>query len=108
MRAVAMAGALFLIASPVLAAAGAYPGANCTLNADKSRMNVVASNGSGKSYTCLVTCRVSVAGQRAFDPFQCQFVLRAHAAPKVVCGQKGGHPGAFTAVSPTRSTCVPR
>lgn len=101
-------GAVLLMGWPGLVLAAGYPNAQCTLNADKSSMVVVASNAGDGAYNCSATCKISIVGQRAFDPFKCNFSLRANAAEKVVCERKGSGPGHFTKVSPTRFACAPR
>lgn len=85
-----------------------FPRGYCKISADGSRVNVIASNTDDKSYACLVSCKLNVAGQRAFDPFECRFSLRAHAAEKSVCERKGSGPGHFTKVNSGGFTCSPR
>ncbi len=98
---------VLLTVSGTAHAAGPF-GAECTINADKSRMDVMAKNLTDKSYACLVSCKLNVAGQRAFDAFQCQFSLPANTQEKSVCNRKGSGPGHFTKKRPTKLTCVPR
>lgn len=108
LRKFAAMGVVLLAGWSGVASAAGFPNAQCTLNDDKSSMIVVASNTDDKAYNCLVSCRISVAGQRAFDPFKCNFSLRANANEKSVCMRKGSGPDHFTKVSSTKYTCAPR
>lgn len=107
-RVFAVLVAVLLLGWPGLAMAEGLSKAECTLNADKSSMIVIASNSAGKAYNCMVNCRINVAGQRAFDVFECRFSLNANAAEKTVCERKGSGPGHFTKINSSRSICSPR
>jgi len=81
---------------------------NCELNADKSALQVIASNPSDQKYYCQAWCRMKITGERPVQKFDCTFNLAKNAAEKVMCSKDGGTPGYFSEVLPTRSTCVPR
>ena len=98
--------AIALLGQPALAAA--YPSGECTLSDDKSSVMVVASNPSDTSYSCVVSCRANVAGQRAFHNVQCSFNLGKNAEEKTVCEEEGGAPDFFTKLGPTKFACAPR
>lgn len=102
-----MLAALAALPAPALAA-GAYPKVACTLNADKSSILVLASNGADQSYQCMANCNGKAAGQRAFTKVACTFNLGRNAAEKTVCTEKGKGPNFFTEVGPTKMVCVPR
>ena len=106
-RTLAAVGVVLMVAWPGPVRADGFPNVQCTLSADRSRMLVVASNTTGKVYSCLAECRLRVAGQRAFDPYKCTFALHANAAEKTVCLHKGSGPGYFFEVDTSQFTCVP-
>lgn len=85
----------------------AYPKATCTLSADKASVVVIGSNNTDVAYQCMAECRANVSGQRAIERVKCNFNLARNAAEKAVCEQKSSGK-AFTALSPTKMTCVPR
>lgn len=91
-----------------MTALGATGTLECVLNADKSALEVIASNPSDTSYYCQAWCRMKVTGERPVQRFDCTFNLGKNAAEKVVCKKDGGAPKFFSEVLPTRSTCVPR
>lgn len=93
---------------PLAAMAAGSPSAECTLNADKSSVVVMASNPSDTAYKCMASCRANVKGQRALERVECNFNLAKNAAEKAVCSRDGGAPKFYTEVSPTKYTCVPR
>jgi hypothetical protein len=88
--------------------AGPYPNAECGFNADKSALEVIASNGSGNTYACTATCRYKVTGQRPIQTYNCNFALGANAAEKTECTLNGDGPGHFAETLPTRMMCEPR
>lgn len=95
-------------ALPMAAMAAGGPNVLCTLNTDKSRILVLASNASDKSYQCMANCNGKAKGQRAFTKVACTFNLGRNAAEKAVCTEKGKGPDFFAEVGPTKMVCVPR
>ena len=93
---------------PAVALAEGYPSVECTLSADRSSVVVIASNPGDTAYKCAAFCRVNTTGQRAISKVDCSFNLGKNAAEKAVCTKKGGGAGFYSAISPTKSTCVPR
>lgn len=91
-----------------MTALGASGMPNCVLNADKSALQVIASNPSDTSYYCQAWCRMKITGKRPVQNFACTFNLGKNAAEKVMCTSDGGAPNYFSEVLPTKSTCVPR
>lgn len=98
--------AVALMLMPATAFASWMP--NCALSADKSTLEVTASNPSDTKYYCQAWCRMKITGQRAVQKFDCTFSLGKNAGEKVMCRQDGGSPNYFSEVLPTKSTCVPR
>jgi len=93
---------------PTAALADDYPMAQCALNDDASSVIVTAANDSDLAYKCMVSCRANTTGQRAFTPITCNFNLSKNAKTKTVCTFDGGAPKFYSAISPTKYTCVPR
>lgn len=95
-----------LSAPAALAADG--PAAQCALNADKSSLQLMVSNGGDGGFACTASCQYTITGERPLQTFSCNFNLGANSADKVACDLDGKGPGHFNEVRPTRFVCQPR
>lgn len=107
-RMAVIAGAFCVAWTALTGVAVANPNVQCTFNADKSQVLMMGSNPGDTAFRCVASCRVTVAGQRALERFECNFNLAKNAGEKAVCDRKGGGPNFYTALSPTKMTCAPR
>jgi hypothetical protein len=100
--------AVMAVLMPVSALAVDYPKVKCLLSDDQSSVVVIASNPSDTSCKCTASCRANVTGQRALQRVECNFALSGNATEKTACTKKGGSPGFFSGISPTKFACAPK
>jgi hypothetical protein len=85
-----------------------YPTAQCSLNADKSKLVLTVSNTGTGSFACSAQCKYSEASGPALQTFGCNYALSGQTAEKVACDLGGSGPGHFATVQPTKYVCEPR
>ena len=86
----------------------ANPFAQCSLNADKSKLVLNVSNGSADAFACTASCKYTIASERPLRTLDCNYSLAANTSDKVACDVDGDGPGYFAEVRPTRFVCQPR
>lgn len=92
-----------------LAAAGhAFPKVETNLTADKSAVIVTGSNTGAQGYRCSIAGRISIEGQRAFQPLQCNFSLPGNTPTKQMCEVPASGGGLIREVGGVKMTCVPQ
>lgn len=92
-----------------LAATGqAFPKVETNLSADKSAVIVTGSNISAQGYRCSIAGRISLEGQRAFLPLQCNFSLPGNTPAKQLCEVPASDPGPIREVGGVKMTCLPQ
>lgn len=84
-----------------------FPGAQCSLNADHSTLEVIVSNPGSQRYHCAMACHYKVAGERLFQAFNCNFSPSPNSGSKVACDLEGDAPGYFAEVRANSLMCRP-
>jgi hypothetical protein len=99
------AAAAWLVLAPV---GQAFPEVETSLTADKTMVVVTGSNSGAQGYRCSVVGRISIEGQRAFQPMQCNFSLPSNTSAKQVCEVPAIGDGPIRELGGVKMTCVPQ
>lgn len=85
-----------------------FPRAECTLNEDKSTVEVVASNGGTEKWVGYVQCLVKSTKTGAFQLFDCRYNVTGGQAPETVCTLEGDGANSFSDILTKSAQWVPR